>query len=57
MLLTLVVRLPRPDDHTRIGLAARGKHTTLDIRALPLPSDAIDFPSGTVDVTMHERRR
>ena len=45
--------VPRHDDQTRIRFAARGKHTTLDIRVLPLPSDPIDSPSGTVDVTVH----
>ena len=45
--------VPRHDDQTRIRFAARGKHTTLDIHVLPLPSGPIDSPSGTVDVTVH----
>jgi hypothetical protein len=36
-LLTLALCLPRPDDHARNGLDARGEHTTLDTHVLHIP--------------------
>ena len=56
MLLTIVVHLPHLNDHTQNGLAARGGHTTSIYMDYPFPSDRIDSPSGTVDVTGRERR-
>ena len=58
MLLTLVIRLTRLDDHARNGLATRGKRTTLDIHVLTIPLLCpLTLRVGAMEVTVHEGRR
>ena len=54
-LLTLVVRLPRLDDSALDRLAVEVSTRPSTYMYSTFPSDAIDSPSGTVDVTGHER--